>query len=191
MQAPRLNRYLGILPVGQRLALLILPLFGVAMVLATLVALGQRARDHLRSDERYQLPFTAIDCGPPPGLDRLEFLAEVQYLANFPDKLSLLEDNLNEQLANAFAQHPWVEQVDEVKLGTRSVEVRLRYRIPVLAVKVECRLRAVDAHGILLPAAANTAGLPVFSGTAAPPAGPAGTPWGDEQVQAAARAAAR
>jgi hypothetical protein len=176
--------------VGRRVARLLLPVFGVAIVLACLIALGRRARSDLQAVDRYQAPFTAIDCAPPPGQSRLEFLAEVQYLANLPEKLSLLDDDLPGRLAQAFARHPWVEHVDEVKLGAR-VEVRLRYRIPVLAVNVEGRLRAVDAQGILLPATAKTEGLPVFQGTAPPPAGPAGTPWGDKQIMAAARGAAR
>lgn len=174
------------IPVVHRLARLFLPLLGAAMVLIIVVALGRRARDDLRQDGLYEFPFTAIDCSPPPGMNRLEFLAEVQYLANLPEKLPLLEDGLHERLAHAFARHPWVAKVEEVKLGTRQVLVRLRYRIPVLAVNVAGRLRAVDANGILLPATANTAGLPVFSGTAPTPAGPAGTPWGDEQIEAAA-----
>jgi hypothetical protein len=49
----------------------------------------------------------------------------------------------------------------------------------------------VDAHGILLPKSAPTTALPVFPGTAAPPAGPVGTRWGDAAVEAAARAAGR
>jgi hypothetical protein len=46
--------------------------------------------------------------------------------------------------------------------------------------------RAVDAHGILLPASAPTEGLRRFPGTAPPPAGLAGKPWGDPAVMAAA-----
>jgi hypothetical protein len=61
----------------------------------------------------------------------------------------------------------------------------------VLAVLVDGQPRAVDAHGILLPTGADVSGLPVYEGNARPPAGAAGTLWGDVAVEAAARAAAR
>jgi hypothetical protein len=61
----------------------------------------------------------------------------------------------------------------------------------VLAVSLAGQLRAVDGKGILLPASAPTEGLPIFQEVAAPPKGPAGTPWGDPAVEAAARAAAQ
>jgi hypothetical protein len=180
-----------IIAVGQRLARLLLPLFGVAIVLAGLIKIGRWTRSNLQTVDRYQLPFNAIDCETPPGQDRQEFLAEVQFLAKLPDRLPILEQGLHERLADAFARHPWVERVDGVRLESQRVEVLLRFRVPVLAVRTDGHLRAVDAHGILLPAAANTLGLPVFSGTASPPVGPAGTPWGDERVVTAARATAR
>jgi len=59
-----------------------------------------------------------------------------------------------------------------------------------LAVSFDGQMRAVDANGILLPATASTDGLPVYSGKAPPPAGPAGTRWGDKTVESSARAAA-
>jgi hypothetical protein len=62
----------------------------------------------------------------------------------------------------------------------------LRFRTPILGVRYGGYLRAVDSHGILLPATAPTRGLPVYEGVAATPKGPAGTPWGDPGVTAAA-----
>ena len=63
----------------------------------------------------------------------------------------------------------------------------LTHRTPVLAVKVDGGLRAVDGHGILLYTNAPTLGLPLFDGEAMPPRGKAGMPWGDPNVEAAAR----
>jgi hypothetical protein len=167
------------------------PVLGVGLVLAGIFALGQAARDHLRGLDRYTISFADIDCEPPPGEKREDFLGEVQYLADLPDRLRLLDEQLPARLAQAFARHPWVERVERVEVvPPRQIRVRLLYRTPVLAVSVGGQLRAVDAQGILLPATAVTRGLPRFSGKAPPPAGPAGTRWGDAAVEAAARAAA-
>lgn len=167
------------------------PLLLVGLFLAGLVLLGNWARHAVAPLDRYQLPFAHIDCTPPPGQAKDEFLAEVQYLAGWPDRLDVLEDALAARLADAFARHPWVEKVERVETIAAGVQVRLAYRTPVLAVRLpgKSELRAVDRHGILLPASAVTAGLPIFPGPARAPTGPAGTPWDDPRVQTAARQA--
>jgi hypothetical protein len=73
----------------------------------------------------------------------------------------------------------------------RRLRVELRHRVPALAVVHDGRLRAVDGDGVLLPEAAPTEGLPLFCGEPSVPQRPAGSPWGDPAVTAAARAAAR
>jgi hypothetical protein len=168
----------------------LLALVGAAGFVFLVIALGRMARDHLGDQDRYTLALADIVCEPPPGQKKDEFLAEVQYLSNLPERLRLLDDDLKEQLTAAFARHPWVEKVQRVQVTPSGVIAHLRYRTPVLAVPLSGRLRAVDAHGILLPLAADTAGLPVFPGTAPPPAGPAGTPWGDSAIEKAAAHAA-
>ncbi len=165
-------------------------LVGGALVLAGTVKVGDLARRHLRDDFRYTIPFGDIECSPPAALGRDEFLDEVRYLADAPARLRLLDDDLAGRLAGAFARHPWVERVESVEVRARQVRARLAFRRPVLAVPHEGQLRAVDRNGVLLPAAAVTDGLPVYSGLAPPPCGPAGTPWGDEAVEEAARRAA-
>jgi hypothetical protein len=67
--------------------------------------------------------------------------------------------------------------------------VRLRFRTPVLAVAQPDGVRVVDGHGVLLPGTAPVEELPVYQGKATPPAGVAGTPWGDKDVAAAAATA--
>ena len=167
----------------------LLPVLGAAAVVAGVAALGRWARDALRQD--FTLPFSAIQCQPTPGPEQADLLAEVQYLAGMPDQVRLLDDDLADRLRQAFERHPWVESVEEVRIGARRITVQVRYRRPVLAVTVKGQLRAVDASGILLPDSANTRGLPVYSGKAPPPAGPAGAPWGDPMVEGMARAAAQ
>jgi hypothetical protein len=164
------------------------PVIGAALFLLGLIVAGRMALEHLRDQQRFALPFSDIDCPPPPGMERDEFLSEVRYLTGLPAQMRLLNDDLPAQLASAFARHPWVEQVEEVAVTPpRLVRVRLAFRRPVLAVPYAGQLRAVDRHGVLLPATAPTDGLPVFDGQAHPPNGPAGTRWGDEAVEGAAR----
>jgi hypothetical protein len=186
-----------------------------ALLLAGLIVLGRAARDALRPQERYAVAFGDIDCEPPPGEERAAFLGEVQYLAGLPERLPVLDEDLPARLAEAFARHPWVEKVERVEVVPPGrVRARLAYRTPVLAVLLHGEAqdgrapliealssrglgahgallpaRAVDRDGTLLPAGAPLAGLPIFYG-APPPAGPAGSPWGDRAVEAAARTAA-
>jgi hypothetical protein len=167
---------------------LVLPMLAAACVLFGVAILGRWAREGMRDD--YQLPFTSIHCVPGPGLEQKDLLAEVQYLGGFPDQIRLLDDGLAERLRDAFDKHPWVLGVNDVKITSGRIEVRLWYRRAVLAVSFDGQMRAVDANGILLPATASTDGLPVYSGKAPPPAGPAGTRWGDKTVESSARAAA-
>jgi hypothetical protein len=167
-------------------------LLAVGLVLAGLILVGNLAREHLRPRERYTLPFGDIDCLPPPGQSRAEFLDEVQYFASAPAALRLLDEDLPARLAEWFGRHPWVEKVEGVAIAApRGVRVKLLYRTPVLSVRWAGSVHAVDAHGIRLPARAPTEGLPVYSGHAAGPAGPAGTPWGDVAVEEAARRLAK
>lgn len=167
-----------------------LVLLGLAAgFVAGLLVLAEWARDDLRHRERFTIPFAEIQCTPPPGMSRIDFLDEVRYLASSSAQLPLLDDALTESLREAFAKHPWVQKVSEVKVtAPRRLEVILVYRAAVLAVRCKGELRAVDANGILLPKQAATGGLPEFRGEASPPRGPAGTLWGDPRVEAAAAA---
>jgi hypothetical protein len=166
-------------------------LLGVGLFFAGLILLGRLALEELRAQDRYTLPFSAIDCTSPPGLSRADFLDEVQYLGSFPERLHLLEPDLAARLAEGFARHPWVAKVETVEVAQPGrVRVRLTFRRPALAVPVGDRVRVVDGQGVLLPKGAPSGGLPVFPGKAPAPAGPSGTRWGNAAVEAAARAAA-
>jgi hypothetical protein len=165
---------------------------GLALLLAGLVVVGNAMRRQLEGQDRYSIAFADIASPSPPGQDRADFLSEVQYLGSMPSRLRLLDEGLTADLAKAFAGHPWVEKVERVEIASqRQVQVQLVFRTPVLAVPWGGRLRVVDRHGVLLPKGAVSEGLPVFSGEARPPAGKAGTPWGDPAVEKAARAAGK
>src|SRR5438105_10076255 len=89
-------------------------LASVGLVLAGLIALGRYGLDQVRDRDRYILAFADIDCAPPPGLGRAEFLDEVQYLAGSPDRLRLLDEDLPARLAACFGRHPWGAKVERV-----------------------------------------------------------------------------
>jgi hypothetical protein len=104
---------------------------GPAVVLVGLVLLGQAARERVRGWDRYTIAFADIECTPPDGLSREDFLLQVRYFSEMPERIGLLDDGLPERLAQAFARHPRVERVDRVEvLPTREVTVRLTFRGP-------------------------------------------------------------
>jgi hypothetical protein len=170
-----------------RTSQVLIPVVGAGLLVFGLIALGKAARDRLRQNERYTLAVSDIDCPAPPGSSRPAFLSEVQYVGHLPDRLPALDDDTAARLTAAFAGHPWVETVEEVRLlppdGARA---RLTFRTPVLVVPQSTGLRAVDGKGVLLPTAAPADGLPILRGAVAPPAGLAGSAWGDPSVAAAA-----
>jgi len=99
-------------------------------LLAVFVA-GNLTREAVRHWDRYTVAFSDIDCEPPPGQERLGFLAEVQYLSGMPQRLSVLDEDLGARLADAFARHPRVEKVEEVVISPKcELHVRLRLRVP-------------------------------------------------------------
>jgi hypothetical protein len=171
-----------------RILIAVLVVVALAGIVIGMNRVGERMQASLRDEPRYALDFSAIVCDPAPPMACESFLSEVQYLADRPDELSILEPELAAKLAAAFAQHPWVEAVEHVEVRPpHSVVVRLRYRRPVLAVATGREIRAVDRSGVLLPTSAKTDGLQRYPGKASPPAGPAGRAWGDPDLEAAAR----
>lgn len=169
----------------------LLALAAAVGVLVGLVWLGRRAADQLRDDPRYHIALADLDCEPPPGQERGAFLTEVQYLAELPDRFSLLDDELAVRLAGAFTRHPWVENVRRVEIQpARGVRVQLVYRTPVLTVLCDGQPRAVDRAAVLLPNSADTSGLPRYRGRVTSEVGRAGAAFGGAGVAEAAGVAA-
>jgi hypothetical protein len=163
----------------------------VALFLAAVVALGRYARQSIQESDRYAVPFADIECTPPPGKQRADFLAEVQYLSGSPDRIRLLDNDLPTRLSDAFARHPWVERVIGVIVAApRSVEVRLAYRIPVLVVKhPSAGPWILDGHAHILPAEAKSNSLLVLQ-TDLQPKEPSGAIWRANAIERAAETAA-
>jgi hypothetical protein len=165
---------------------LIIAVLASSAVVFSLVWVGHFARRWLDQRQHYTVNFVDLQCVSPPGMDGAAFLAEVQYCGTLPDQVNLLEPGLVNRLQAAFSLHPWVERVEGIVLrGPNGPEVRLVFRTPALAVGD----RVVDRHGVLLPTGTPTEGLPVYPKRVPPPKGRAGTPWGDVEVEEAARKA--
>src|SRR5262249_44728639 len=157
-------------------------------ILGGLIAGGRALRGRLADAEQYQFPFAEIQFNSPPGPEPAKFLSEVRYLGEFPERVSLLDDELPRRLKEAFERHGWVESA-KVAIGPgKRITAQLAFRTPVLTVRFADGVRTVDASGVLLPRSAQTQGLPALSWAKAP-AGGAGKPWGEANVEAAAKGA--
>lgn len=167
-----------------------LVLVACAGSLALVIVLGGLAQDDLANHPRYAVPFAGVQCDAPPGRTREAFLSEVRYLSGVPESVSAISPRLGETLATAFAKHPWVAEVLGVEVSpAREVRINLRFREPVLVVRVagEPSERLVDAKGTLLPPTPRPEGVAVLAGTHPPPTVAAGKVWDNATVRRAAQ----
>jgi hypothetical protein len=162
----------------------VLPLLAAAGLIVAVIWLGRLARDDKRKREA-PFTFVQIDCTPPPGMTREDFLKEAQYLAELPDRLDLHDDTTADRVRQALAAHPWVESVREVRVSPDGVSADVGCRVGV--VWVDLYARAADRHGVLLPISAKKEGLVVLTSRARPPSGRAGQPWSNPDVEATAK----
>jgi len=110
-------------------------------------------------------------------------------------RLSIMDADLNERIARAFALNPWVAKVRRVsKQHPAQVMVELEYRRPVCIVEKLHWLIPVDVHGNVLPwgdfALNEARRYPRVVQIDSTPQGPVGTCWGDVRVVGAAEIAA-
>ncbi|MBI3461658.1 MAG: hypothetical protein HY000_01155 [Planctomycetes bacterium] len=168
----------------------------VAIVTLALAAggfkLSQIARAQVQQQERFRVSLASVELSPLPVWIHGDLLGEVKFLSGLPDTVNTLEPNLAERLRSAFALHPWVCEVLEVRITQpATIRVQLAYREPVAVVRTARSLEPVDREGVLLPAAGfpNPEVYLTVSGVRSTPTGPAGTRWDDSAVGAAARVA--
>jgi hypothetical protein len=157
---------------------------------AGLLALESCARARIVDNQRYQVDFADIECVPPPGMTREEFLDEVQYYdRSAPPHFSLVEPNLEAKLIASFRRHPWVNEAAVELKRPNMVRVVLTLRQPVLAVAVpkSRTLRALDSTGMVLPKKVPVPGDIVVLEKAPPTKNPEGQKWGDPLVEYAAQ----
>ena len=111
--------------------------------------------------------------------------------------ISLLDDSSGEQIAWAFARHPWVKSVERLKIRAGAeVQLEIAFRRPVaMAEAGSGRYYPIDADAVLLPPAdfsrADVKRYPILVNPPTMPEGPAGSYWGDLIVLGAARLAER
>jgi hypothetical protein len=149
---------------------------------------------HLEKRSEYRLPATQIEITTPPHWVPHNLVAQVVERADLPKELSLLDEHLVADVAEAFRLSPWVEEVVSVtKSFPARVTVALTYRRPVAMVEAKQGHYPIDAHGVLLPpqefSVADTRAYPAITGVVSTPQGAAGTEWGDPVVEEAAQLA--
>jgi len=143
----------------------------------------------------YQFPARKIRISAANRWVPRDLVEQVIRRSELPEQLSLLDAGLTARLAAAFADHPWVSQVDQVRASRESgIAVELEYRVPVMMVETARGAYPVDIEGHVLPPAdfslAEVARFPHLRGVKSNPAGPAGRAWGDVVVVGGARLAA-
>jgi hypothetical protein len=176
---------------GRSVALLILI---VALALAGWYVVWHDVKSHVLASDDYWLHLTDVQMTPLPPWIHTDVRAEVFRNASLDEPLSIMQSDLSRRLADAFALHPWVARVEEIRVSHPArAEVVLEYRRPVLMVEVSGGLLPVDRNGVLLPSGdfspVEASRYPRLVGVQTYPLGPIGTPWGDNRVVAAAEIA--
>ena len=107
-------------------------LFGLLLVGALLGGLIWASRwslERLGNSDRYDVAFADIECEPPAGMSKHDFLDEVRYESRLPKNLRLLDKDLKQKLQEGFAKHRWVEKVAAVEIRPpKQIVVKLVYR---------------------------------------------------------------
>lgn len=144
-------------------------------------------RDWVLSSRSYIVGPQQVHINQPPDWIHTDIRAEVFLDTSLDWPMSIMDEDLNERIRNAFSLHPWVAKVGEVwKQHPARVQVELVYRRPVCMVEVSGRLYPVDGGGVLLPggdfSAVEAARYPKLTGVDRVPVGTVGESWGDPVV---------
>jgi hypothetical protein len=149
----------------------------------------------LNKRPEYRLTFRQIQITPrPEGSVPENLIEQVEKLAGLSRELSVLDDNLTSEIANAFRKHPWVSNVVRVqKSFPASVVVQLEYRRPVAMVQVAGGRVPIDIDAIVLPtddfSTSDFGRYPLIQNVTSKPAARPGIAWSDPALLAAARLA--
>jgi hypothetical protein len=158
----------------------------------------QRWGEPATPEAAYLVSAEAIHVTSQPAWIQADVKGEVVRTANLT-RLDVRDRKLVENVASAFALHPWVAAVERVeKRFPPAVDVQLRYRRPVAVVEIAARGEAgllfIDAHSVLLPSAdfapERAKDFLRIAGGNETPTGMYGTTWGSERIAGAARLAA-
>ena len=181
-------------------------LIGLILVLAGFSGLGalgwHLVGEQIRNRQEYRLTADNVIVSQKPDWITDQFVEDVLRTSGLNRSGSLLDKTLPQKLAEAFFAHPWVEQVEQVKLRHPSgADVKLVYRAPIALVEViqpgmQRSIIPVDRNGVVLPTDFLTRSeseqnkpLLTIQGVQSSPLGSVGAPWGDPLVQSAAQLA--
>jgi hypothetical protein len=125
-------------------------------------------------DERFQVPFAAIEFTATPSYVPHDFLSQVRTATQLPDLLDTRAPELARLVERAFGRHPWVASVQRVVVQPpRRIQVQVQYRVPAAVVIIGPDHFLIDQNSYLLPRGPETAGveasLLLIHGLAAPP----------------------
>ena len=142
--------------------------------------------------DEYKLASRQIEITPPPRNVPPDLVDQVVQQSKLPDEISLLESDVSERLAQAFAGHPWVARVVEIRKSfPPRVQVKLEYREPIAMIEVADGWFPVDTHGVVLPpkdfSAADRERFPLIRGVRSRPKGSPGRRWTDPAVASAVK----
>ena len=181
----------------------LLSLLGIALLVGVIggpYLAWRKLKPRILSSPEYRVGPEQVEITPAPTWIHSDIRAEVFRDPSLDGPLSLTDDNLTEQIANAFSLHPWVAKVTRVtkrhpsSTNPAAVKVELVYRQPVCMVEVPGGVLAVDAEGVLLPSEDFS---PIEAtrylrlvGADPRPAGPPGRRWADAKVVGGAEIAA-
>jgi hypothetical protein len=197
-------------PAAARLRKLFSWLFGparTAVVLVLLVALfaggawfaWRKFKDRILATSEYRIGPEQVEITPqPPWISQSDVRAEVLHSPMLDGRLSIMDDDLAQRIADAFARHPWVAKAGPVAKKYGVVKVDLVYRKPVCMVVLPAGgLMPVDVEAVLLPGketgditSTEAARYPRLTGVDREPTGPKGSRWGDARVIGGAEIAA-
>lgn len=143
----------------------------------------------------YQTTFSAIQISPTPsGPVPTNLVEQVERQFDVSQDLSILDERLAGEVAEAFRQHPWVAKVVSVRKSfPAAIRVELEYREPVAMVQVPGGRIPIDLSGVVLPtadfSANDLASFPVIQNITPSPSLRPGSVWKDPALQSAAKLA--
>jgi len=190
-------RFIRILLRPQNRGLVLTAVVIAAAIGSAFYAWGRWGEPAMQSGDYVVTP-ERITVTPQPTWIHSNVKAEVVRSANVA-RLSLREPQLVEQVAQAFALHPWIAKVVRVeKRIPAQVNVELEYRRPVMVVKLDLAdekgLLFLDEHSVLLPtgdfAPSQASNYLRIMAAGETPVSVYGTAWGSQRIAGAARVAA-
>ena len=175
---------------------LILILFGFGTWM-----MWNRYHEDVVADATYRITPERIEYTQPPEWIERDILDEVFKLGSL-GSAGILDEAVSVQVAGAFELHPWVKQVERVRISyPAKLNIELSYREPVAMVLLppdprldEAQMLPIDANAVLLPfedfnADIANENFPRIDVGNTYPTGPVGSSWGDDVVTKAARIA--